>query len=413
MPPLDMIQGTGKRLPRRLPAKGGIAIASLDTLREYPFLRAALEDIEEFQHCVSCELPNRRHAACLMFDALEFVLYEILLIHERDIYRNGQHTMGFDDALNACLDIDIEIPLIGAVRQIQKQRGDAKHHAQSPDETAHQRLLGNFAIITARLIIEQFESVLGDDLAALPLLSHEVALFESYRRRRNHNWKHAYRFVLGALLRKHWTLFGNRSGRPFDFGAGHSYQLAVFESEVADADYDLAPREAAESLKSLVAQVKQVVNEADWTKAATLVATAYSTTDRLVPGIFDLDQAKRLSSRLYQPKYFRYGKPMGWAKVWGRQGSEEAALAEEITSFLRANPDVVAMFGEPHYETDDDRFWRWWEFAIFDGERWHSFHLDTSYRVSLETGPDSSTERAASADLLRTILAELKASMDN
>jgi molecular chaperone DnaJ len=45
-----------------------------------------------------------------MFDALEFVLYEILLIHERDIYRNGQHTMGFDDALNACLDIDIEIP---------------------------------------------------------------------------------------------------------------------------------------------------------------------------------------------------------------------------------------------------------------------------------------------------------------
>ena len=70
---------------------------------------------------------------------------------------------------------------------------------------------------------------------------------------------------------------------------------------------------------------------------------------------------------------------------------------------------LLKKFGESHYETDDDRYWRWWEFAIFDDERWHTFHLDTSFRVSLESGPDSSRDQATSTKLLSLILSEFQA----
>jgi hypothetical protein len=89
------------------------SIRTVQTLKEYPFLKAALEDLEEIQLCDSRKVPNRRHIVCLMFDVLEFVLYEILLLHERDIYRSGQHTIGFDDALSACKELGVECRLAG------------------------------------------------------------------------------------------------------------------------------------------------------------------------------------------------------------------------------------------------------------------------------------------------------------
>lgn len=383
-------------------------LSDLQSLKEYPFLRAALEDLEELQLCASRESTNRRHVVCLMFDALEFVLYEILLLHERDIYRTGQNTIGFDDALSICQETGIEIPLIGTIRQIQKHRGDAKHHAQTPDEIAYQRMLGNFEIIVSRLVYEQFERVLGETLKTLPLFSHRLALFESYRRRRNHNWEQAYRFVLGALLQKHREMFESRSGLAFDFAAGHIYQLDILEMEIAATDYKVAPQAAVGELKNLVAKIRESLSHNNWEKAALLVGAAYSTTDKLLPGIFDIGRAKHLTSKLYQPASFRYGKPMAWSKAWGRQGSEDAMLAEAIVAFLKANSKVVKKFGEPHFETDDDRYWRWWEFAIFDGERWHTFHLDTSFHIALETGPDSSNDNATSTKLLKLILEEFR-----
>jgi hypothetical protein len=47
---------------RRRPAE---TIGRLDLLKEYPFLKAALEDLEEIQLCTSREVPNRRHVVCL------------------------------------------------------------------------------------------------------------------------------------------------------------------------------------------------------------------------------------------------------------------------------------------------------------------------------------------------------------
>ncbi|MCY4503728.1 MAG: hypothetical protein OXE57_19510 [Alphaproteobacteria bacterium] len=380
-----------------------------EDLNEYPFLRAALEDILELHSCAARESVNRRHVICLMFDAIEFMLYETLLLNDRDIYRSGQNTIGFDDALAGCHDIGIEIPLIGTIRQIQKHRGDAKHHAQTPDESAYDRLFGNFGIICSRLINEQFEHSLSILLAELPVLSHRVALFESYRRRRNHNWEQAYRFALGALVRKHQEMFGNQSGMSFNFAAGHKRQLHMLEEEISKSDYRVAPADAVKEIKSIVTRVKEALVNDGWEEGATLVGTAYSTVDRLLPGIFDINKAKQLSSRLFQPDSFVHSGPMAWATVWGKRGSDEEKLVTAVENYLRSSDDVVKKFGEPHYETDDDRYWRWWEFAIFDDERWHTFHLDTSFRVSLESGPDSSRDQATSTKLLYLILTEFQA----
>lgn len=381
----------------------------LEFLQEYPFLKAAIEDLGEAHLAAAHEQPNRRHVVCLMFDCLEFVLYEIMLLHEQDIYKTGQNTIGFDNALRACQDLGVETPFIGTVREIQKTRGDAKHHAQVPTDATYQRLIRNFEIVISRLVHEQFESVLADAISALPLQSHRVALYESYRRQRNHNWEQAYRFALGALIRKHNEIFGSRSGRPFRLESAHQNLLATLEGEISATSYDVAPTSAIRALNELPQAVRLAAEAADWETAANLVASAYSTIDKLVPGIFDIDQAIRLTNKLYVPKGFRYGKPMAWAKVWGHPGTDEEALTSAIAEFLKANPDVVKKFGQPQYAEDEDRYWRWWELAIFDGERWHTFHLETTYEVALETGLDSSRDRAVSGELLRLILDEFRA----
>lgn len=395
-------------LASTLPRPQVKSLAYLEALKEYPFLRAALEDIEEANLCVSREIPNRRHVICLMFDALEFVLYEILLLHENDIYKTGQSTIGFDDALSISQKLGVNIPLIGTVRQIQKHRGDAKHHAQTPDEPAYQSICRNFQIIVSRLVHEQFEGVVGDVVKDFGLLNHRFALFECYRRQRNHDWERAYRFVLGALLRKHQEMLGNRSGSAFNFAVGHAGQLKTLEVEIAATNYPVAPRTTAAALKALVEQVRVAISDGNWENAASLVANAYSISDELVPKSFEINRALRLTNKLYLPSSFRYGKPMAWAKVWGQQGSKEEASAHAVVAFLKANSDVVKMFGQPNYAEDDDRYRRWWEFAIFDGERWHTFHLDTDYAVALEIGFDSSGEHRNSADLLNLILEELR-----
>jgi hypothetical protein len=406
--PLLSLESMHGHIPPTAKGQQSSAVPDQADLADYPFLKAALEDLQELHLCARRDQANRRHVVSLMFDALEFVLYEILLLHELDIYKTGQNTIGFDEGLSIIQGLAVEIPLIGTVRAIQKHRGDAKHHAQTPDEAAYRRLIGNFEIIISRLVYEQFEESLGSAIMKLPLLNHRIALFESYRRRRNHNWRQAYRFVLGALLRKHREMFGTRTNLAFDFSAGHAYQLNALEVEVAGTNYDVAPRAAGDTLKSLVRQVREMLDRDDWKGATLLVSGAYSTTDKLLPGIFDIDRAKRLTMRLYQPNGFNYSGPMGWTKVWGQKGSEEAALVDAIRDFLKTNGDVVKTFGEPYYETDDDRYWKWWEFAVFDGERWHTFHLDFMFHVSLETAAVSGNERASSAELLKIIREEFE-----
>lgn len=178
------------------------------TLDAYPFLKAALEDMALVSELTRRELGTPRNIISLLHDALEFILYESLLAVNQDIYKNGQNTIGLDAAILRCKENDIELPLLGTIRAIQKHRGDAKHHAQTPHEAAFAKMVGEFRMIASRLIHERFAQALGAEIVGLGLLPHHVALYESYRKYRTHNWSLALRFALGSILHKHRSVVG-------------------------------------------------------------------------------------------------------------------------------------------------------------------------------------------------------------
>jgi hypothetical protein len=174
-------------------------------LERYPFLKAALEDIQLASTLAARRIGSPRNVVCLLYDALEFILYEALLAVDYDIYKNGQNTIGLDGAISACNEVKIDLPLIGSIRAIQKHRGDAKHHAQTPHGTAFEKMLAEFRVIASRLVYERFGKSLDNDLRDFDLLPYPVALYESYRKYRTHQWDQAARFAIAALL--HNTLW--------------------------------------------------------------------------------------------------------------------------------------------------------------------------------------------------------------
>jgi hypothetical protein len=99
---------------------------------------------------------------------------------------------------------------------------------------------------------------------------------------------------------------------------------------------------------------------------------------------------------------------MGWS--WSQEGDTKRLdeIQKEVEQLLKAHPDLVKEFGPGHYAQDDDNYWRWWVFAIFDGTRWQSFHLDNSYHLKLESG-DSTEEAGKDREkVAATILEQLQ-----
>src|ERR1035438_486742 len=132
---------------------GGTKADPAGGMSEYPFLAAALEDyslalrLAGDSDGITRRVANMRQAVCFMHDALEFLFYEVLLARDADIYSTGQNTIGFDAALEECKKRGVSLPLIGTIRAIQKHRGDAKHHAQTPHGDTGERLGLAFRLI--------------------------------------------------------------------------------------------------------------------------------------------------------------------------------------------------------------------------------------------------------------------------
>ena len=80
--------------------------------------------------------------------------------------------------------------------------------------------------------------------------------------------------------------------------------------------------------------------------------------------------------------------------AWSGHESQER-YNEGPAEFLRGQPTLVSRFGEPEYDDDGDRYWKWWEFAVYDGVEWQSVHQSGSYGDELV----SRRERAAKAAL--------------
>lgn len=363
-------------------------------LDRYPFIKAGLEDAALVSEIVSGKIGTSRHVVCLMHDAIEFTLYEILLLENQDIYVSGQHTIGLDRALDACKKLGIDIPFIGTIRTIQKHRDDAKHHAQMPHEGAYRKMIADFRIVISRLIHEQFGSTLGETLKELGIISYHSVLYDSYRKYRNHNWKLALRFIIGALLHKHRSILKIAD----NYNAGSITDvlelLRYFEDEVTLTEYPPAPRKIIEFIRELPSSLRELIQEGNFSEAAETAGKAYSKLDEIIPSLFEIKDALKITPQLVQPKYFKYGKAMAWSKFQRGDTKKKEEYNSKLRSLLKENSQLVSKFGSSYCEEDDDRYWRWWEFAVFDGERWHSFHLDDSYDLSLEIGSIDDKEAA-------------------
>ena len=122
------------------------------------------------------------------------------------------------------------------------------------------------------------------------------------------------------------------------------------------------------------------------------VGSAFASLDFIAPTIFDIRKARQLTERLYQP----YST---WASgMWG--GSFDG-----VREILKGVPELVKSFGAPRCMEDGDRCWSWWEFVVFDGARWHSFHLEEDLSIKLDLSLQES-EREGGADLRRVIVEE-------
>lgn len=376
-------------------------------LDKYPFLSAALDDIALSSDLARYSSGKPRHVVMLLHDALEFILYEVLQTMSEDIYKNGQNTIGLNRAISLCKEKGVELPLLGTIRTIQKHRGDAKHHAQTPHEKAFSRMLGEFRVIASRLIHEQFAEALGQDVDELGLLPYHTALYDSYRKYRTHNWSEALRFSLSALLHKHRSLLNS----PNDYSGGRRKPVDLvgsLKSEVAGADYPPAPDGMIEEIKKLPAELEQLLEVNDLAKAAETAGIAYTKIDGLLPSIFDINKARRLTEHLVQPGGFSFGRSMSWSR-WQRGDTERKKdVGKELQELLSKNSEFVKSFGAMQYMEDDDRYWKWWEFAVFDGTRWQSFHLSDMYELSLESGSLNENEGKGREDIAEVILEQFR-----
>ena len=380
----------------------------MGSLDDYPFLQAALDDMLLVSELTGRGIGTTRHIVSLLHDAVEFMLYESLLALDQDIYKNGQNTIGLDAAMAHCKTNGIDLPLLGTIRTIQKHRGDAKHHAQTPHEAAFAKMMGEFRIIASRLVYERFGQVLGSEIQKLEILPYHVALYESYRKYRTHNWNLALRFALGALLHKHRAVLGDND----DYSAGTLSEpaaiLDLLSQEVAGASYPPAPLEALEALKKLPDYVTSLLSKGKIREATEATGHGYARVDEVLPGVFDIKHARRFTDRLVQPEYLLIRRVMAWSKWHWADTPTKHDVEKKLRDLLKQRPDLVKAFGKPHYAEDDDKYWRWWEFAVFDGIRWHTFHLDDHFSLSLEIGSLSDEDASHREQVAEIILAEFE-----
>jgi len=370
-------------------------------LSDLPFLKAAIEDCRLALRLASSPNENPRQSICFMHDALEFLFYEVLLAKGFDIYSTGQNTIGFDAALDSLRKFGVNLPLIGTIRAIQKQRGDAKHHAQVPNAEAFQRITPAFSVVFSVIGFEAFGQGLAPELLKHGIYPLHLSLYDLFRRARNHDWDSALSLSVRALIHKRRSIYSAS-----DDYSTHKAKRTEDLMAILDATGKLSatPEEAAQIVQ-LVSLVRASIAGGDTKAAAEAVGEAFSGLDFVSPTLFDIKTARRITRKLYQPKGIRLSRGMAWIQWESTDPQEKEQVDAKIGELLKSNAELVKAFGQPHYD-DGDRYWKWWEFVVFVGSRWHSFHLDDSFSISLESLPTAKDGGSKRVEVASAILEE-------
>jgi hypothetical protein len=232
------------------------------------------------------------------------------------------------------------------------------------------------------LVYEHFAESLGDDIKRLGLIPYHQSLYETYRKYRTHRWGLALRAALGAMLHKHRELVNlaeeyASSDEPLKL-------VTAMDKDVKNAIYPVAKEEILKIVQGLPEALRELLGKKDERGAAEYAGKVYLQIDGILPSSFNIRSARKLTSKLMQPRDGLRGDH-SWSK---REPSDTRKTEEYITKIkelLDNHPEIVNFLGKPFSMEDEDSYWKWWEFTIFDGEQWATFHVNDRMEVSLES----------------------------
>ena len=372
----------------------------LSKLDAFPFLLASIEDATAAQSA-----KNPRHSVCLMHDAIEFLLYEVLQSEGIDIYESGQNTIGLNLALREYKVLYGESPLNSTIRTIQKHRGDAKHHAQLPDGRALERMSSEFPVLMSHLLFSHFGQAVTEAGAASHFLPIHLASFRIYRKYRTRNWPKAASAALAALL--HGLRSALAVDDDFHLGKIHGSDnlLGALRSEVNKPVTDDNLGVAVAGISAALPVLKRHADEAKERELAEQAAELYSSLQRDAPLIFDPQDAVYLTPNLVLPHFF-HRMSGSWCGPSPGDSQRTRGAEVQLPALFESNPELQARLGEPEDDSEPDKIVRWWELAVFDGREWQSVHLRHDFRPQFEVelfNVDAERRERAAVSLLKEV----------
>lgn len=384
-------------------------------LKSLPYLEASIEDFHEaMSKSKNITSKNKRHSTILFEESIEFIFYQKLALLGIDIYKSGQYTIGTDKAIELIKDQGINLLFLDSIRKVQKLRGDAKHHALVPADKEYVSLLEKLRIFYSAFIFENFWEDLGENIFDLKLIPYNESLYIHSEYLRSHKIETAFQQIVSACIHKMKVFLNDKSILKTWTIKDTNSLVSILDGLIEKSVDKPISRDIKDSIRQKISHIKQSVKDEKYDRLYCEAKMIYSVIDEILPSDFDLKTAIKITDKLVIPEKFSFGHSMSWCGLQSNDTELCERIRQDIARLLKKSAEIVSRFGPPFYEDDGDRSWRWWEFAVFDGYRWHSFELDDDYNISPESGewddPAMSKKREFVAQAVLDELQKLKKS---
>jgi hypothetical protein len=298
---------------------------------ELKFFKAFREDVKLAERLFDSKGSSPRHIILLLHDALEFLFYECLLLNEVDIYENGQNTIGFDKAYNLLVKSGYRLPYVATIREIQKLRGDAKHHAQDVGWGKLSQLVQRWSIICVCVAWDMISPVADGEDLDWAATEYSKAQHSLYQRARNKDWGMALRHLIAAFVHK-----------KCDMSQSVSRPVGPIEQNLVPAFGTLSVLMSngpgSQVFQSQMANIERLIKSEALKEACETLADVYSLLELENPTQFDVSSAVFITERLALASGRRYGRRgMSWHKWSSSDTSRNTSIERSVPPFTAAS----------------------------------------------------------------------------
>jgi hypothetical protein len=352
-------------------------------LNQMPFLEVSIEDFHEAKKMSRIISPkNKRHSVLLFEDSMEFLFYQKLCLINEDIYKNGQNTIGFDKALEIVKEKS-GLLFLDVIRRVQKLRGDIKHHAQEPSDKEYESMLDKIDVFYSAFIYENFWEDLKENIFEIKLLPYHEALYTHSVYIKSHRPEEACLQILAACIHKLKAFIKNNKIIKSWLIKDRGNLIAVLQRLLIENQVIIIP-EVFGKIQNEINGIKSLSDEFGLIFDKSI--KIFGMLDEILPSFFEINSSIKITDRLLIPKKFSYKQAMSWAKFMNIDTKTFFEYQRKIHDLLNDSKELVSLFGPLYREEEEDNYWEWWEFAVFDGNKWYSVHLESDFDLLPESG---------------------------